>query len=67
MIPKEVLTGTGLGHRKTKASRLIRRKFSALEADDEIGNDESFIGDSLKVWHIIPLMKNVTSSSLGFD
>jgi hypothetical protein len=49
MIPKEVLTGTGLGHRKTKASRLIRRKFSALEADDVIGNGESFIGDSLKV------------------
>lgn len=44
----------------------MRRKSSALEAVDEIGNGESFMASSLKVWHIIPLMKNV-NTSLGFD
>ena len=44
----------------------MRRKSSALEAVDEIGNGEIFMASSLKVWHIIPLMKNV-NTSLGFD
>ena len=51
MMPKEVLTGTGLGQRNTKACKLVRCKFSALEAFKVVGRDASFMEVSLKVWH----------------
>ena len=65
-MPNEVLTGTGLGQRNTKACKLVRLKFSALEAVEGVGRDASFMGSSLKVWHIIPLMK-ILATALGFD
>ena len=65
-MPNEVLTGTGLGQRNTKACKLVRLKFNAFEAVEGVGRDASFMGSSLKVWHIIPLMKNL-ATALGFD
>lgn len=44
----------------------MRCKFNALDAVVEVGRAESFMASSLKVWHIIPLMKN-SATSLGFD
>ena len=55
MVLKEVLTGTGLGRRSTKACRLTRRNDSVPDADCDDGNEGSFMANSLKVWHIIPL------------
>lgn len=65
-MPNEVLTGTGLGQRNTKVCKLASFKFSALEAVEVVGRGASFMVSSLKVWHIIPLMKN-SATAFGFD
>ena len=50
----QVRTGTGLGQRSTKAWSLTKRRDSVLRAAADDGKGGSFMGNGLKVWHIIP-------------
>jgi hypothetical protein len=61
MVPKEVRTGTGLGQRKTKASKLTRRRAREAVSMLRRGGDEVVMDKSLNVWHIIPLLRRTLS------
>ena len=55
-MPNEVRTGTGLGQRNTKTCKWSKRRPSVVEQEVELGSGDSFIGKSLNIWHIIPLV-----------
>jgi hypothetical protein len=65
MMPNDVRTGTGLGHRNTKACKLTRFRLSVVELEVGLGSGDSFMGKSLNVWHIIPLV--LQALDLFFD